>query len=206
MNTLRYADRVKERDPQTGRLSAAVAASSRIKKDQADAIARVKLPPRPLTAPAASFRIEREDESSDDEIPPPPSNEELLFRSLDEAPVQEDEEHLSRQEFDFDKLVDSDECHDSLEEALKSYDNISVQEKERNAMKSSKDGPAAAQTLIATHKSIMSKLLQMLQVRANETCVLTSTSIDSLPIIVRFPARDDTGQRHGRKSGQHRRV
>jgi len=62
VNTLRYADRVKERDPETGKLSASVAAHSQIKRDRgADSILmKVKLPPRPLTAPAASFRIDRE--------------------------------------------------------------------------------------------------------------------------------------------------
>ncbi|KAL7542125.1 hypothetical protein ACHAXR_011523 [Thalassiosira sp. AJA248-18] len=169
LNTLRYADRVKERDPQTGKLSASVAANSQIKRDQADDIVRVKLPPRPLTAPAASFRIERdEDESSDDDdIPPPPSNEELLLHSLDEVTFVEEEEYVDNaeeksgySEFDYGKNVDSDE-NDSLEEALKSNDGH-----ESTATisrpKALKDNPAA-QTLVARHKSINTQLLQMLQ-------------------------------------------
>ena len=73
LNTLRYADRVKERDPETGRLSAAVAASSTIRMDQSLLLAKSKLPPRPLTAPATSFRIDNDDSSDDEEVPPPPS-------------------------------------------------------------------------------------------------------------------------------------
>ena len=173
LNTLRYADRVKERDPQTGKLSASVAASSNIKIDHADIITRVKLPPRPLTAPAASFRIEREDDnvsSDDDDIPPPPpSNEELLLQSLDEDDEDDnaaEKSGYSYSEFDVDKVVDSDE-NDSLEEVLKSNDNlppanIPEQPQPIQRPKTLKDNPAA-QTLIATHKSIMSKLLQMLQ-------------------------------------------
>lgn len=170
LNTLRYADRVKERDPQTGQLSASVAASSKIKKDQADNILKVKLPPRPLTAPAASFRIDREDESSgDDDIPPPPSNEDLLLQSLDEVTfveereyddnVAEPSEHLH---FDYEKIVESD-GNDSLEEALKSNDNLSVLHHSSSPKPQTSNKSPAIQSLIATHKAVMAKMLMMLQ-------------------------------------------
>lgn len=75
-------------------------------------------------------------------------------------------------EIDYDKTVDSGDDYDSLEEALKSNDNlpsvafISHNKKEpttlaRPQMLNEKE---AAESLIATHKSIMSKLLLMLQV------------------------------------------
>ena len=174
LNTLRYADRVKERDSQTGKLSASVAANSKIKRDQEDNIVRVRLKPRPLTAPAASFRIDRGDDSSDDDdIPPPPSSEELLLQSLDEGTFVEDEDEDENNdksgysEFSFDKIVDSDE-NDSLEEALRSNDSIPAvvpHSHHESTPRPLKDNPAA-QSLIATHKTIMPKLLQMLQVRA----------------------------------------
>ena len=178
LNTLRYADRVKERDSQTGKLSASVAANSKIKRDQEDNIVRVRLKPRPLTAPAASFRTDIGDESSDDDdIPPPPSNEELLLQSLDEGTFVEDEDEDEEEinyksghsEFSFDKIVDSDE-NDSLEEALKSNDSLPavvprLHHESIPRPQTLKDNPAA-QSLIATHKTIMPKLLQMLQVRA----------------------------------------
>ena len=176
LNTLRYADRVKERDSQTGKLSASVAANSKIKRDQEDNIVRVRLKPRTLTAPAASFRIDRGDESSDDDdIPPPPSSEELLLQSLDEGTFVEDEDEDENNdksgysEFSFDKIVDSDE-NDSLEEALRSNDSLPavVPHSHHESIprpQTLKDNPAA-QSLIATHKTIMPKLLQMLQVRA----------------------------------------
>ena len=165
LNTLRYADRVKERDAQTGELSASVAASSKIKRDQVDDMARVQLPPpRPLTAPAASFRIVREEVWFDDEaIPPPPSKEELLIQSFDGSKLVDD-----------DSEIDVDETVDSLEEALKSHDTISLPHVESTIPRPSsrRDNPSA-QSLIATHKSIMSKLLQMLQVRVRMPCSYT---------------------------------
>lgn len=169
LNTLRYADRVKERDPQTGQLSSAVAANSMIKRDQSEDL-RVKLPPRPLTAPATSFRIEREDltdesEEEDEVPPPPPSNEELLLRSLDEVERDGNEEKSAYSDFDYDKIVDSDE-NDSLEEVLRSNDDLPAaprREQPPPRPRTAKNDPEA-QSLIATHKTIMSKLLQMLQV------------------------------------------
>lgn len=157
LNTLRYADRVKERNPETGELSAAVAAHSRIQRDEAEDL-RVRLPPRPLTAPAASFRIERDessDESEDDDIPPPPpDNEAHQFRADDAA-----EEKSAYSEFSYDKSVDS------LEEVLRSSDTLPsapAMVETTSKPPKAKDDPAA-QSLIATHKTIMSKLLLMLQ-------------------------------------------
>mmetsp|Transcript_8310 Transcript_8310/g.18068 ORF Transcript_8310/g.18068 Transcript_8310/m.18068 type:complete len:1477 (-) Transcript_8310:75-4505(-) len=174
LNTLRYADRVKERDPKTGKLSASVAAYSKMKRDHEEDMIRVKLPPRPLTAPAKSFRIEREDEEdeTDDDIPPPPSREEILLESLEEYTFVEEEDEKNDKSghsaFNYDKIVESDE-NDSLDEALNSYDTPPAaaphSHHESIAPRpplSLKDNPAA-QSLIATHKSIMSKLLQMLQ-------------------------------------------
>lgn len=97
---------------------------------------------RTVTAPAASFRIEREEDSDEDVIPPPPINESNL--------VDDDEYSLD---------ADKNATLDSLDEALKSSDTLSVPQQ----------GPAtvtenpAAQSLIATHKSILAKLLVMLQ-------------------------------------------
>jgi len=172
LNTLRYADRVKERNSQTGKLSASVAANSKIKKDHEDTIARTRLPPRPLTAPAASFRIDREDESSDDEvIPPPPSD--LRLQSLDEGTLAEDEEEASdtpgNLEYNYDQMVDSDE-NDSLEDVLKSHDSLpaAVPPLQHRTIST------AAQSLIETHKSILPQLLRMLQdemVLVNDTDV-----------------------------------
>jgi hypothetical protein len=149
LNTLRYADRVKERDPQTGKLSSSVASSHKIKRDKAEIIS----PPRPLTAPAASFRIDREEESSDDDIPPPPpSTEELHSYTRGEDNYSDDEaEKTHNSKFD------------SLDEALRSHDNLSVSQNIPSMLRKSSSSNTA-QSLIATHKTVMSKLLQMLQV------------------------------------------
>lgn len=166
LNTLRYADRVKERDPQTGALSAAVAANSRIKRDQSD-IARVKVPQRPLTAPATSFRIDHAEESSDDdEVPPPPLHDELVLQEEDnnvddhkqvaERPSQSDA-------FDEYESVDSDDL-DSLEEALRSEHDVSPKDLPTPAKPTNEEKAEAARSLISTHRSIMHSMLSMVKV------------------------------------------
>jgi len=173
LNTLRYADRVKERDPHTGKLSASVAASSKMERDQVDDMVRIKLPPpRPLTAPAASFRIVKEEEWSDDDpVPPPPSKEELLAQSFDESNSVDDDEY-SDTDGAKTGYSEVDVTIDSLDEALKSNDTLSsVPRHESTSPRQSslRENPSA-QSLIASHKSIMSKLLQMLQVRVRIPC------------------------------------
>ena len=54
LNTLRYIKRVKERNPKTGNLAAAIAVNSKTKRDYKS---KAKLSFRPLSAPAARFRI-----------------------------------------------------------------------------------------------------------------------------------------------------
>jgi hypothetical protein len=98
-------------------------------------------PPRPVTAPAASFRIEKEEDWSDDDaIPPPP---------FDESNLVDDDEYSMD--------ADKNATLDSLDEALKSSDTLSVPQ----------HGPVtenqAAKSLVATHKSILAELLIMLQ-------------------------------------------
>ena len=163
LNTLRYADRVKERNPQTGELSAAVAANSRIERDQYDS-AKIKLPQRPLTAPAASFRIDHVDESSDDEVPPPPSHENNYFD-------EDTEEKGSSVKFghcngcDEGKSLDLDSVEaESFEGSLMSEHDLPSTDvlTPTNPVKS--DNSEAAQSLIYTHKSIMARMLAMVKV------------------------------------------
>lgn len=168
LNTLRYADRVKERDPQTGALSAAVEANSRIKRDQND-IARVKVPPRPLTAPATSFRIDHtEDSSDDDEIPPPPSNRDHLFpeeRSYFDDDFNREQEvaiNDNTDAFDDCKSVDSDDL-DSLEEALRSENDVNPKDLPTPAKSINEEKAAASRSLISTHRSILSSLLSIVK-------------------------------------------
>ena len=163
LNTLRYTDRVKERNPQTGQLTATVAANSQIKRDRADKV-RIRLPPRPLTAPATSFRIDPDDDSSEEEdIPPPPSKEDLLLRSInDYGNFVEDKDDsifslISKDVVD----VDSDDNNDSLEEALNS--TINPHEMSPIRQTNTKDNPAA-KSLIENHKKIMTRMLAMVRV------------------------------------------
>jgi len=170
LNTLRYADRVKERNPQTGKLSAAIAANSKIKKDQEDMILRTRLPTRPLTAPAASFRINGEDSDDEGSVGP----KEAQLQRLDEGTFVKDEggesvkaSHLG---YNYGKTVDSDDDIYSLEDALNSPNSLPVtvpplHQRTNPRPQTLKDDPAA-QSLIATHRSILPQLLRMLQVRA----------------------------------------
>lgn len=162
LNTLRYADRVKERNPQTGELSAAVAANSLIKRDQNDS-EMMKLPQRPLTAPAKSFCVDHVDESSDDEVPPPPSHENIY---LDENMKKID--HAAKLRLcngcDEGKSRDLDsDAAESFEGSLLSDDLPSTGAfTPTNPVNS--DNCEAAQSLISTHKSIMARMLAMVKV------------------------------------------
>ena len=173
LNTLRYTDRVKERDPRTGKLTAAVAANSKIKRDQAD-FYRVKWPSRPLTAPVANFRIQREEDSDEECTPPLPRHEDFLFRSLvDESIFVEDddcvieEEKPGNNDFRDYKSTDSGE-NDSLDQAMNSINNSPAIQRPAAAV----EDKFAAQSLIATHKSIMSSMLSMVKVRVTIDPVL----------------------------------
>ena len=123
---------------------------------------------RPKKSSAASFRIVREEVWFDDEAIPP-------LQSFDGSKLVDDDEYSDA---DADKTdnseIDVDETVDSLEEALKSHDTISLPHVESTFPRPSsrRDNPSA-QSLIATHKSIMSKLLQMLQVRVRMPCSYT---------------------------------
>lgn len=169
LNTLRYADRVKERDPQSGALSAAVAANSRIKRDQND-IARVKMPQRPLTAPATSFRIDHTEESSDDEeVPPPPQND-CIFPDENDYFEEENKSGEYGDVFDDFKSVDSDDLG-SLEEALKSESDIKPKDIPKSIKQASEEKAAAARSLISTHRSIMQSMLSMVKVSVKQLSI-----------------------------------
>ena len=144
LNTLRYADRVKERDPETGKLSAAVAANSTIQMDNS-LMKPPKLPPRPLTAPATSFRIDRDESSDEEDAPPPPPSSNF-----------ESDESAS-----FDMLDDNDSI------TLTQSPTATVQ---RSSPIPSPDEPeqpnrsrVEAATLIETHKSVQASMLKILK-------------------------------------------
>ena len=198
LNTLRYADRVKERDPATGELSAACAAAARSRAGRAGAASpsRVRVPPRPLTAPPTSFRVDPDaaDGSSDDEgpaTPPTAERTELLVSSFEEdggdaaigSPVVvDDEADLTAYSFDeFDKLVESD---DEVPSAGRSppvrdaraavADDGAPRPARREERAAARDRAAAH--LVSTHKSILPKMLHMLQVSRTgfAYCVISS--------------------------------
>ena len=154
LNTLRYADRVKERDPETGALSAAVAASSRIQMDKS--LMKPKLPPRPLTAPATSFRIERDVSSDDEEVPPPPSPN---FDTDDSA--------------SFDMIEDNDSI--TLTQPPTVNDQTPSPEKPISRVE--------ATTLIETHKSVQASMLQILK---REVALVNKPETTDLAAIERY--------------------
>lgn len=162
LNTLRYADRVKERDPETGKLSAAVAANSRIQMDKS-LMKPPKLPPRPLTAPATSFRIDRDDSSNDEETPPPPSPN---FESDDSA--------------SFDIIEDSDSI------TLTQSPKVNAQHLTPVASPNDPEPPhrrAEATTLIETHKSVQASMLKILK---REVALVNKPETTDLAAIERY--------------------
>jgi len=162
LNTLRYADRVKERDPETGKLPAAVAANSTIQMDHS-LMKPPKLPPRPLTAPATSFRIDRDDSSDEEDVPPPPS------------PNFESDESAS-----FDMIEDSDSI------TLTQSPTANVQ---RSPSITSSDEPelpnrrVEATTLIETHKTVQASMLKILK---REVALVNKPETTDLAAIERY--------------------
>lgn len=155
LNTLRYADRVKERDPETGALSAAVAASSTIQMDKS-LMKPPKLPPRPLTAPAKSFRIGNNESSDEEDVPPPPS------------PNFESDESAS-----FDEIVDSDSI--TLTQSPKA--NVQTPPPENKLTR------VEATALIETHKSVQASMLQILK---REVALVNKPETTDLAAIERY--------------------
>lgn len=172
LNTLRYTDRVKERNPITGKLTTTVANNSKIKRDKAEKTRPKlpRLPPRPLTAPATSFRVDDDSESSEgDNVPPPPSKHNFTKRSIDANGnfVRHEDDIISLTSKD--DVVDVESLNDSLDDVLNSTDH----EKENIDVQSFnvKDTPEA-KSLIETHKNIMTKMLSMVR---DEMILVTTT-------------------------------
>ena len=162
LNTLRYADRVKERDAETGKLSAAVAANSTIKMDKS-LVKPPKLPPRPLTAPAKSFRIDKDDSSDEEEVPPPPS------------PSFESDESAS-----FDMIEDSDSI------TLTQSPTANDQRSPPIASPTEPEIPSRrveAATLIETHKSVQASMLKILK---REVALVNKPETTDLAAIERY--------------------
>lgn len=162
LNTLRYADRVKERDPETGKLSAAVAESSTIEMDKS--LMKPKLPPRPLTAPATSFRIAREDSSDEEEVPPPPSSPN--FDSDESASFDEIEESDSI------TLTQSPIAND---QDLPPIASSTVSERPNRRVE--------ATTLIETHKAVQASMLKILK---REVALVNKPETTDLAAIERY--------------------
>ncbi len=163
LNTLRYADRVKERDPETGKLSAAVAANSTIQIDKS-LMKPPKLPPRPLTAPATSFRIDRDDSSDDEETPPPPSPN---FEESDESAS-------------FDIVDESDSI------TLTQSPKANAQHSTPVASPNNPEPPnrrAEATNLIETHKSVQASMLKILK---REVALVNKDETTDLAAIERY--------------------
>ncbi len=172
LNTLRYTDRVKERNPITGKLTATVANNSKIKRDKAEKTRSNlhKLPPRPLTAPATSFRIDNDSESSEeDDVPPPPTIHNVTQLSIDANGnfIRHEDDIISLTSKD--DAVDVESLNDSLDDVLNSTDH----EKENIEVHrcNVKDTPEA-KSLIETHKKIMAKMLSMVR---DEMILVTTT-------------------------------
>mmetsp|Transcript_14107 Transcript_14107/g.19702 ORF Transcript_14107/g.19702 Transcript_14107/m.19702 type:complete len:1489 (-) Transcript_14107:919-5385(-) len=139
LNTLRYADRVKERDSDTGKLAAAVVAGSRIQSKVS--ASKSKLLQRPVTAPVSSANVEKLDHRGklsephkirkdhdfgsiydddndsyvhiDDESSFMQEGE-TIKENLMDSMVYEDEDEIEKDEWEGDKIYDNE---DSIGEA-----------------------------------------------------------------------------------------
>lgn len=163
LNTLRYADRVKERDAQTGDIPAAIAeASSSVvtrKKKPTSTPTSIPSPhrqvQRPVTAPVVSNRSFDSGRSKDS------------FQELLDA---EDDDKQGSNLYD-DNLIDDDDGRDAEDRRATSDSFIldrllgddTDEEHSTSAMPEPPTNRKTAQSLIETHRTVMSEMLHMVK-------------------------------------------
>ena len=154
LNTLRYADRVKERDSETGKLSEKIMAASKIKR-KSNKDCSLSLFNRPSTAPATSLErqlsIERIDKSNSSMKSPLTYDDDIDWSSEDDHDddirYSEDEGTQSDGEINLQHIAD-----------LKN-DSILSASVEKNKLKQ------VSSSLIAAHRDVMSGMLSTVKVR-----------------------------------------
>ncbi len=166
LNTLRYADRVKERNSETGKLSANVEAASKITKKQ------ITSSNRPTSAPPAGTDLLRNQSKAslskiDNEIANSGDDRWLSDLDNDDEADLHDEEDLMK--------VSMDELNEVLktpvQESAKSFtfededhDSLLNHDAEQgNQSSKARSKKEAVAPLINTHRSIMSEMLSMVK-------------------------------------------
>ena len=163
LNTLRYADRVKERDAQTGNVAAAVAeAASAISRGKRPTNTATSIPSaqrqvqRPATAPVASNRSFDSGRSKD---------------SFQEVLDAEDDGKDGSNFSDDNLLSDDDDVHDA-EDRRATSDSLILdrllgddtdEEHSASATPQPPTNRETAQSLIDTHRAVMSEMLHMVK-------------------------------------------
>lgn len=205
LNTLRYADRVKERDSETGKLTAAVAAASKIPRKK-------KIPSllsRPITAPPGESDLDRTSSRKSligkEDIFEKHSKKETMLVSTEEEVDSIESDYVLDSEDDYRSENDNDDyavqdqtaSEDDLDNIFKSPDKISVQniiasspflpskdskmakEVHEDRLTSNqskyKSKKEAVQPLVATHRSIMTEMLGMVK---HEMTLVNCTDAD----------------------------
>lgn len=154
VNTLRYADRVKERNPETGRLADSIAAASNIQTKH-----------RPISFPNRTNDEANENADADD---PPDSDDADADTDTDENWLSDLDDDSS----DNDDCENYDEGIDELNEVLRSpvatrldgdnffgkYDHGDSTDKTQSMTKKEAVAP-----LVSTHRSIMTEMLGMVK-------------------------------------------
>lgn len=180
LNTLRYADRVKERNPETGNLSANVLASAGSPK-RSRRLSRASSAPvcRAASGPSASFEDAESEsvyDSHDDE------SEALLTSEL------ENEAEVSYG--DSDDLLD-DLLRNTPHKPVTTSNGIGAQrpasvESEKSTGSSGGGKDKSFETLSSTHRSVMTEMLGMVKVRdisddrfGGFVCVVNLTTLSS---------------------------
>ena len=164
LNTLRYADRVKERDSETGKLAASVAAASKIHKKASEP------PVRPVSAPPAGSDLSRIN-----------SQKSLTYKdraSMDETGDEESDDNWLSEQLDTDDqhyqdIDDNDEADlhdfDELNEVLKTPPSSSKRNRGGTSTFEDQYAPKrvskreAVAPLITSHRSVMSEMLTMVK-------------------------------------------
>lgn len=162
LNTLRYADRVKERNSETGKLSASVEAASRITNKQ------ITSNFRPVTAPPAGTDLSRVQSKAslakaEDEILQSGDDNWLSDLDNDDEVDLHDDDDILKVSMDELNEVLKTPVHDTAKSFTFEDEDSPKHKSSKSASSKVKNKKEAVAPLINTHRSIMSEMLSMVK-------------------------------------------
>ena len=162
LNTLRYADRVKERNSETGKLSASVEAASKIINKQ------ITSNFRPVTAPPAGTDLSRVQikaslAKADEEMLQNSDDNWLSDLDNDDDVDLHDDEDMLKVSMDELNEVLKTPVHETAKSFTFEEEDSPMHKSSKSAYSKLKNKKEAVAPLINTHRSIMSEMLNMVK-------------------------------------------